>query len=310
MACTLPRSGPITVHKHNAVVENLHVHSDVPGQPAIRCKGARSVTLRRLRVEHHAAGIGILFEDCDDLSIEEVTVAAVPTDDMPGALAVPTQGCTVQFGDCDNIRGVRSKSARLNRVHVSGGATGIELTKCFGARLTRIVSLDVRGPFPRGQCVQFSQSPNSSLDDFLCRNGASTSWTEDSVSVWRSAHSTVSRGLVDGNNSPSGVAVMFENSDGAEGGAIRDVDAIHQGDGCFSGYPAKKLAMDNTRCGWTHCGGWGGRPKPLSTAMWAAGAAADGTASAAIAVRGGVYWETCSAHPERTGVWQKAHDRK
>ena len=48
---------------------------------------------------------------------------------------------------------------------------------------------------------------------------------------------TIRRGLIDGNNSPTGVAVMYEHS---SSGLTQDVDAIHQGDGCFSGYDVKR----------------------------------------------------------------------
>ena len=56
--------------------------------------------------------------------------------------------------------------------------------------------------------------------------------TEDSISIWRSSNVTVARGLVDGNNSPTGAGVMFEGSEeGVTGGLLEDVDAVHQGDG-------------------------------------------------------------------------------
>ena len=41
------------------------------------------------------------------------------------------------------------------------------------------------------------------LEDFYCKND-NTSWTEDSVSIYRSSNASVRRGLIDGNNSPTG----------------------------------------------------------------------------------------------------------
>ena len=49
----LRRSGPVVVTEANAVIEGLHITSHGVGQPAVHCRGARGVTLRRLRVEHH-----------------------------------------------------------------------------------------------------------------------------------------------------------------------------------------------------------------------------------------------------------------
>ena len=74
--------------------------------------------------------------------------------------------------------------------------------------------------------------------------------------MWRSAHVRISNGLIDGNNSPTGVGLIFENDDAHSlGGVIENVDAIHMGNGCFSGYPARFLTMSRTRCGWNHCTG-------------------------------------------------------
>lgn len=57
-----------------------------------------------------------------------------------------------------------------------------------------------------------------------------SSWPEDSISAWRSGNITIRDGLVDGNNSPTGVGIMFEGDDreAAEGppSLVEDVDAI------------------------------------------------------------------------------------
>eukprot|EP01043_Picozoa_sp_COSAG02_P026464 COSAG02_NODE_1526_length_12092_cov_10.672392_6_plen_170_part_00 len=45
--------------------------------------------------------------------------------------------------------------------------------------------------------------------------------TEDSISLWRSSNVTVRRGLIDGNNSPTGVGVMFEQDDRSKHGGVR-----------------------------------------------------------------------------------------
>jgi len=56
------------------------------------------------------------------------------------------------------------------------------------------------------------------LEEWSCVND-DTAWTEDSISVWRSSNATLRNGLVDGNNSPTGVGVMFEgdSQEAAEG---------------------------------------------------------------------------------------------
>ena len=92
---------------------------------------------------------------------------------------------------------------------------------------------DARGPMPRGQNVQFNQSPDSILEDFSAENGP-TSWTEDNVSVFRSDRCIVRRGLVSYNNSPTGDGVMVEGSFDC---IVEDVDAVEQGNGAFAAVP-------------------------------------------------------------------------
>ena len=194
-------------------------------------------------VEHHAKAIGILFEQCHNITIEEVVVVAIGESSRSGDGERARAGeCAATYGprECDNIHGLRSNGVFIKRVRVQGGAAGIELHSCPGARLRSISARNMRGPYPRGQCVQFSQSNGASLSNFYCRNDENSSWPEDSVSVWRSAGATIRDGLVDGNNAPNGVGVMFENDRaGATGGLVEDVDAIHMGGGCFSAYPSR-----------------------------------------------------------------------
>lgn len=239
-----------------------------PGTTVIRCVHSPDVVLRRLRIEHAPDGVGIRFDGCDRIRIEDVSVSAL----SGSSYRRPSQ-CKLRHSDCDNIHGLRSADVRIERVRLAGGASGVELHACPRAALRSLVVFNVLGPYPRGQCVQFSASPDGVLDTFYCRNDPYHSWVEDSISVWRSARVRVSNGLLDGNNSPTGVGVMFENDDAqALGGAIDSVDAIHMGNGCFSAWPARDLAMTKTRCGWNHCEGSGGRPRPASGGqMWAAG---------------------------------------
>ena len=78
---------------------------------------------------------------------------------------------------------------------------------------------------------QFDKSNNSILRDFSCENDNS-SWTEDNINVYESNNVTIQRGLVDGNNSPSGDGVMFECGNKAhaymDAGLVEDVDTINQ----------------------------------------------------------------------------------
>ena len=307
-----PRSSSVLIHnRHHARIDSLHVHHTDASTPAVHCRYSKHVRLHRLLVEHPANGVGILFEHCHNITIAEVVVVAIHKESTRGDGKKARVGpCSLAPGpgsflrECDNIHGIGSSGAVIDRVRVQGGSTGIELHGCHKARLRSISARNMRGPYPRGQCVQFSQCDASSLSDFYCRNEANRSWPEDSISVWRSAHVSVRDGLVDGNNAPNGVGIMFENDRaGATGGVVADVDAVRMGGGCFSGYPARELRMERVRCGWNHCTGSGGREKPNSGGqMWAAGRARNGLGSSGIIVDDAQYWSPCDA--ARPVTWQ------
>ena len=298
-SCTLSPSGPIIITADNSVVENVLIRSTAAGGDALRVAGASNVTVRNVRIEHAPSGRGIFFQQADNINISGVEVVAVAQG------AAPLRGannCSLANNDCDNILGQSSAGVTISRVRLDGGSTGVELANCPLALVEQVRARNNRGPFPRGQCVQFTHSDGAVLQDFGCFNDNS-SWTEDNVNVWRSSNVTVRRGIVDGNNSPTGVGIMFEMSDNAtRGGTLEDVDALHQGDGCFSGYSARGLSMTRTRCAHNHCAGWAGRGKPASNAlMWAAGDEL-GIRSEGIVVRdsqfasdmcnpGNVHWE-------------------
>ena len=72
---------------------------------------------------------------------------------------------------------------------------------------------NVRGPFPAGQCVQMGYSDNTTLDNFTCINDLEIAWPEDSISAYRSSNISITNGVVEGSNAPTGICVMFEGSD-------------------------------------------------------------------------------------------------
>jgi hypothetical protein len=135
------------------------------------------------------------------------------------------------------------------------------------SHLSFIEGHDFRGPFPRGQVVQWDKSSKGVLEDFSVINPP-TSWPEDNVNIYQSVDMTIRRGHIDGNNSPSGVGVIFDGN--LAKGVVEDVDAIRMGNGCFSDYAGSDgVIFRRTRCRENICEDQG-RGKPLSNAlMWA-----------------------------------------
>lgn len=270
------------------------VNLTVPeGTPVAITITANNVIVRDVSVYHPSSGMGIYVKGADNVTIESTSVTAYGT--ASGSNPCPKVSPLSGY-ECDNIHSYGATQFVIQDVRLRGGSAGVQASASPGTRVSRAVMVNARGPFPRGQCFQFDHSNYSVLEDFYCFND-NTSFTEDNINVWRSSNVTVRRGVIDGNNSPSGQGVMFEGSDPYTiGGLLEDVDALHQGDGCFAGYPAQHLVMNNTRCAWTHCNGWSGRGKPMSGSLaWCAGDE-NGVQSHGIDVRNSAFYELCRSY--------------
>jgi len=285
--CALTDSGPITVSQDGQVIEKLRVTST--SGPAIALSGHADVVIRDVEILHDG-GPGIEFNNATNLLIERVHVQHT---------GAPATGPNSSDGRV-NIVGYGTTGLVIRHVKLERGSSGIYLIQSPGAKLSYIEGHDFRGPFPRGQLVQFDKSPDGLLEDFSCINPPASSWPEDNVSVYRSSNVTVRRGLLSGNNSPTGVGVMFELSDGtSSGGLAEDVDTVDQGNGSFSGYPAKDVVFRRTRARDNHCAGQAGRPAPSSNSLVWAGS----PDSSNLTLEDSRYFNLCN--PGNT-VWDKS----
>ncbi|MBI4508092.1 MAG: hypothetical protein HY698_00550 [Deltaproteobacteria bacterium] len=251
--CALETSEPLLVTTNGAVVELLHIVAR--GKPAVEVRGAKNVVLRNLFIEHEG-GAGIVFSGADDLRIENVSVRY---------LGAPVSGPNPSSGHV-NILGSTSSRVIMESIRLEKGSSGIYLTKCDDSQLRSVEGHDFRGPFPRGQLVQWNESHRGLLDGFSVLNPPE-SWPEDNVNVYKSFDAVIRNGLVDGNNAPSGVGVIFDGDTST--GLVEDVDAVRMGNGCFSAYAAGGNAVfRRTRCRDNICTDQG-RGVPRSGAlMW------------------------------------------
>ncbi|WP_143140975.1 hypothetical protein [Nannocystis exedens] len=255
-ACVLAESGPIVVDADDQVIENLHVVST--RGPAITVEGHAGVTIRNVWIEH-AGGPGIAIgAGADDVHIENVAI------EHTGA---PAEGQNPSDG-LNNIECYGSARPVVSNARLVRGSSGIYLVECPDADLSFLEGHDFRGPFPRGQLVQFDKSNGGVLEDFSVINPQATSWPEDNVNIYQSVDVEIRRGMIDGNNSPSGVGVIFDGDLAL--GVVEDVDAIRMGNGCFSDYAGSDgVVFRRTRCRENICEDQG-RGLPLSNAlMWA-----------------------------------------
>jgi hypothetical protein len=216
---------------HNGqVIENLDLYVDHGDAVTITND---NVVLRNCRI-HYADGNGVSVSGANHVTIEncEIIDTAVPSGTNQGT------------AERDNILVQSSSNLTVHNVTVRDGSTGMYLLDSPGANISHVDGYDFHGPFPRGQFVQFDKSGNSSVSDFYVLNEAGKSSPEDIVSVYASPNTTVSNGVIDGNNSQTGVGVMFEG--GSTGGRVTNVDALHQANGAFSSYDSN-VVFDHTR---------------------------------------------------------------
>ncbi len=220
-------SGPIIVTEHNQRIENLHIKTS--NQHGIEINGFTGVVISNCIIEYTGAYMGIKFSEADNLTIENCSIKYI---DAPssGPLTDATRNC---------IEGFDSQNLVITHVKVEDGSTGIRLDQCDESVLTYIEGHNMRGPFPRGQLVQYDKCIGGLLENFSVFNDREIAWTEDNISIYKSAGQQIKKGLIVGNNSPRGVGVMFEdqNTEGARGGTgglVEDVDFLEMGNGVAS----------------------------------------------------------------------------
>jgi hypothetical protein len=210
--------GTIHTDHDGQVIENLDIYS---GGTGINVEHD-NVTIRNVRI-HHAEGDGVFGNGASNLRIEN---AEIINSDPPTGQSPETNS------GYNNIELANSPHATIHGVSLHDGSSGIYLAQSPGAQIDHVDGYNFRGPFPRGQLVQFNESPDSALTNFYVHNDPNNSFVEDNVNVYNSRNVHIENGVIDGNNSVSGAATQFEGDSG--GGQVRNVDAIHVGNGFFS----------------------------------------------------------------------------
>jgi hypothetical protein len=212
-----------------------------------------NVVIRNIRVRHRE-GSGITVRGAKNVTIEDCEIIN----------ASPPAGNRPETSDgIINIYTYAAPNLSVDRVTLRDGSSGIYLQESPGATISNVEGYNFRGPFPRGQFVQFDKSGNSSLTNFYTYNNPAGSYVEDNISVYHSPEVRISNGLINGNNSPSGVGVMFEGD--SHGGLVSHVDAVGMGNGAFSSY-SPNVTFDYTRS-FDNIATDQGRGLPMSNAL-------------------------------------------
>ena len=229
----------------NKVIYGMPTDDSKENDLALKIVKGDNITIRNVVIFHAANTIGIYIYNASNVTLENVQVIAYGND--WGAAACPSR-TPFRGYDCSNIKVQYTEGLVLNNVYTENGSRGISIVYAPNAILTNIVSKNVRGPFPAGQCVQMGYSDDTVLDNFTCINDLDIAWPEDSISAYRSSNISITNGVVEGSNAPTGICVMFEGSDpDVHDGLIENVEARYC-QGCFSGYPINGLTQRNVTC--------------------------------------------------------------
>jgi hypothetical protein len=239
-------SGPIKVTRDNQVIENLYITA-ING-PGIDINGFSRTKIRNV-VICHANGYGIKVWEAPDTTITKADI--VFTGAKPSGANSSDQFNNI---DCYESENLTIRSVRLTR-----GSSGVYMDRCRFNTLAFIEGHDQRRPFPRGQLVQWNNSHVGTLSDFSNETSIENSFPEDNVNVYQTRSITISRGVVIGNNAPTGAGVMADEF--SSGVLVFDVDAVRQMNACFGTYTkARNITFLRTRCRDTICTGPRGRP--------------------------------------------------
>ncbi len=265
-------SGPVTSQRDGEIIERLRIVSDGDGI-TIRHDG---VTVKLVEV-HHRNGHGIRVQGSRATTISDVYISHA---------GAPETGANES--ECNNIHVVASPETLIETAYLEKGSSGVWLVDSPNSTVREVHGFDFRGPFPRGQLVQFDKSDDSLLEDFSNVNPLETSWVEDNVSVYQSDRCTIRRGIIDGNNDKTGVGVMLEFADEC---VVEDVDTIRQGNGSFSSYPGTNNVFRRCRAMDNYCGptAKGDGPPTSGSLIFASSPEAQGTVFTECA-----YWNACN----------------
>lgn len=291
----LKDSGPIKIIEDGQIVEGLRI---VASQgPAIEVDGFKNVTIRNCQIEH-ASGYGIKFNNADGLRLEWIEIKH---SGFSGQAKLPD----IANG---NIDGMESTGVVMDHIRASDGSAGIYLYNSPDAKLTNLVLRNFRGPFWKGQGIQFNQSNNCIVDGFLIENEPGKSWVEDNISVYHTSDCVIRNGSIKGNDAPYGAGIQFEQRQGTDsGGLVENVTASGTMNAGFSTYPGFNITFRHTFLRDNFCTNRG-RGAPASGGLgWQLGGLTNGapTNSANGRIEASAYYNLCNANITY-GDWSEA----
>jgi hypothetical protein len=265
------------------VIENLDIWADSGHGITVTHD---NVIIRNVRI-HHKTGDGINVSNTKGVQIMKAEIRNMD----------PPSGTNGESDtSINNIDLLNAQDTKISYVTLRDGATGIYANYSPRTIVDHADGYNFHGGFPRGQFVQFGYADGSKLTNFYTRNDLTNSRTEDNVNVYHSNNVVIENGVIDGNNSRSGVGVLFEGDSG--GGVVRNVDVVRMSNGGFSSY-SNNVDFFDVRVFDGHMNTASGRGAPLSNgvsfALSASGVGYDDATYTRPANPGNIYWGSQAA---------------
>ncbi|MFK7997716.1 MAG: hypothetical protein AB8B87_26555 [Granulosicoccus sp.] len=257
----LTQSGAVVVRQGNAVIQNLSIDTTSADTCAINIADANRVVVRNIDIKH--VNVGICATNVNELIIQDVRLLSKEAPAAGPHCVNGVSECssnTAQWGSPDEhiaIKLDKTPGAIVQRVQASLASTAVLVYRSPGTAINKLVCLDMRGPYPRGQCAIFINSNNSSLDNFYSKGYRDQSFHEDNVNLYFSDNVTVSNGLIDGNWSINGAGIIADI--GSDNALVKNIDVVNTGQAAISVWSndssliGKNFRAENIRVKDTHC---------------------------------------------------------
>jgi|GEM_PF-6623236 len=258
---SLKRSGPVVASYDGQVIENLYINAGSSAQCGVQIAGYNNVTVRNVFVNHY--NVGVCASDAQGVNISGVKTVSTSAPRSGPHCKPGVANCyrdKSNFANPDtrlSIYLLRTPSAKVNKVEVSKGSTGVSVALSRNVDVENVVCYDMRGPAPRGGCVQFANSSDGSLTNFYSKVYKDTSHDFDIINAWRSDNVVVQNGLIDGSYSINGVGIIADQD--SNGMTVSNVDLINTTNSAVSvwagtaattgkNFTAKNINVKNTHC--------------------------------------------------------------
>ncbi len=256
---------PIVVSADDELIKDKIIYAGRNDDCGIRINGHDNVRIENVVIYHANAGVcvtasaGLRIDGLTLVSLSAPTTG--PHCPRGGGDGLSTEECWGQRTDpADQRLGVVLKQAPdaiIKDIASFQASSGVYAVSSPRTKVERIRCFDMRGPFPRGQCVQFNRSDDSSVTTFYSKGVFDQSHSEDNFNAYLSDNVVVREGLIDGNWSNNGMGVIADR--GSDDMIVDDVDFIHISTAAVnvwsnepseigSNFRASKLRVKDTQC--------------------------------------------------------------